>query len=101
MKRNHAALVGEIALCDAPVGAVVDVLHVAEGQHGQGRRLEDLGLLAGTRVTVERTAPLGDPTVYEVRRARLAIRRTEAALVTVRLVPAAGAAGAEGRDGAL
>lgn len=76
-------------LCDAPVGATVLVTSVLHGDHGQGRRLEDLGIIAGTVVAVERRAPLGDPTIYEVRRARLAVRRADAQLVEVE--PATGA----------
>ena len=71
-------------LCDVPVGAEVVVHSVAAGDAGQGRRLEDLGVIAGTVVRVERRAPLGDPTIYEVRNARLAMRKADAALVWVR-----------------
>lgn len=76
-------MTGVIPLCDAPVGAVVTVVEVLAGPHGQGRRLEDLGIVAGTEILVERRAPLGDPTVYEVRRARLAVRRGDAQFVRV------------------
>ncbi|MCB0980573.1 MAG: ferrous iron transport protein A [Ilumatobacter sp.] len=65
------------------MGAVVTVVEVLAGPHGQGRRLEDLGIVAGTEILVERRAPLGDPTVYEVRRARLAVRRGDAQFVRV------------------
>ncbi len=47
------------------------------------RRLQDLGLVPGTTVGVERRAPLGDPTVYVVRGTRLAIRAADAAWVLV------------------
>ena len=49
-----------------------------------GRRLLDLGFVPGTRVTVVRNAPLGDPVVYELRGTRLCLRRSEARLVQVR-----------------
>jgi len=70
-------------LSDVAVGETVVVRSVAAGEGGHGRRLEDLGVIAGTLVTVERRAPLGDPTIYEVRRSRLAMRRADAALVQV------------------
>ncbi len=70
-------------LCDVPVGEAVVVRSVAPGEGGHGRRLEDLGVIAGTVITVERRAPLGDPTIYEVRRSRLTMRRVDAALVQV------------------
>lgn len=45
----------------------------------------DLGLLAGAPVTMERTAPLGDPLEILVRGAHLSLRRREAAAVEVEL----------------
>jgi ferrous iron transport protein A len=48
-----------------------------------GRRLADLGFLPETPVRVLRRAPLGDPTVYELRGYRLCMRRDEAARVLV------------------
>ena len=70
-------------LSDVAVGASVVVAGVEHGTDGQGRRLQDLGVIAGTPMRVERRAPMGDPTVYEVRSSRLAIRRADAALVLV------------------
>ena len=49
-----------------------------------GRRLLDLGLLPGTSVRVLRRAPLGDPSVYELRGYRLCLRSTETERVIVR-----------------
>lgn len=51
------------------------------------RRLLDLGFLPGTTVRALRRAPLGDPTVYEVRGAQLCLRRSEAGRVRVRCLP--------------
>jgi len=49
-----------------------------------GRRLQDLGFVALTPVTVVREAPLGDPVIYELRGTRICLRRSEARLVQVR-----------------
>jgi ferrous iron transport protein A len=76
-------MVREQRLCDVAVGTTVVVRSVANGPAGQGRRLEDLGIIEGTLVRVERRAPMGDPTIYEVRHARLAMRKADAALVQV------------------
>jgi Fe2+ transport system protein FeoA len=57
---------------------------VAQGADGRGQRLEDLGFLAGTEVAVERRAALGDPTIYELRGMRVALRKADAVLVEVR-----------------
>ena len=48
-----------------------------------GRRLADLGFLPRTEVRVLRSAPLGDPVIYELRGYRLCLRRAEAARVLV------------------
>ena len=46
-------------------------------------RLREMGLLPGTRVTLVRVAPLGDPLEIQVRGYRLSLRKSEAALVEV------------------
>lgn len=48
------------------------------------RRLLDLGFVPGTHVVVVRRAPLGDPTLYELRGTQLCLRRSEAERVQVR-----------------
>ena len=60
------------------------IVAVADGSAHEGRRLADIGFVPGTRIAVERRAPLGDPTVYVVRGVRIALRRRSAALVEVR-----------------
>lgn len=56
---------------------------VASGAAGEGRRLREVGFVPGTTVRVERRAPLGDPTVYQVRATRFALRRAGADLIDV------------------
>ena len=48
------------------------------------QRLEDLGFVPGTLVTVRRRAPLGDPRVYELRGSQLCLRSAEARSIRVR-----------------
>lgn len=50
-------------------------------------RLREMGLLPGTRLTLVRTAPLGDPLEIEVRGYRLSLRRSEAEVLLVDLAP--------------
>jgi Fe2+ transport system protein FeoA len=65
-----------------PVGASAAVISVdAPAQLAQ--RLEDLGFVPGTEVTVRRRAPLGDPRVYELRGSQLCLRGTEARAIRV------------------
>ena len=51
------------------------------------RRLVDMGLTPGTRVTVRKVAPLGDPIEVNLRRYELSLRQADAGEITV--VPAA------------
>ena len=55
-------------------------------------RLREMGLLAGTRVTLVRTAPLGDPIEIKLRGYHLTLRKTEAEHVVVEPDPSAAAA---------
>lgn len=79
-----------VNLAEAAVGSVVVVRSVTPGP--ARRRLEDVGFVRGTRVEIERRAPLGDPTVYVLRGTRIALRR--AAAVHVDVEPAQPADGA-------
>lgn len=72
----------DVQLAEARLGATVVVEAVADDP--AGRRLAALGFVPGTRVVVGRRAPLGDPTVYRVRGADVAVRREAARLVEVR-----------------
>lgn len=46
-------------------------------------RLREMGLLTGTRVTLVRTAPLGDPIEIKLRGYHLTLRKSEAEHVLV------------------
>jgi ferrous iron transport protein A len=46
-------------------------------------RLREMGLLTGTRVTLIRTAPLGDPIEIKIRGYHLTLRKAEAEHVLV------------------
>jgi ferrous iron transport protein A len=50
-------------------------------------RLREMGLLPGTRVTLIRTAPLGDPIEIKLRGYHLTLRRAEAEHVLVDPAP--------------
>lgn len=47
------------------------------------RRMMDLGILPGTKIEVEMTSPLGDPTAYRIRGAVVALRREQAHQIDV------------------
>jgi ferrous iron transport protein A len=48
-------------------------------------RLREMGLLTGTKITLIRTAPMGDPLEIKVRGYHLTLRKTEAEHVIVEL----------------
>jgi Fe2+ transport system protein FeoA len=65
------------------VGRTARVDAIAAPNPRIGRRLEALGFVPGSRVTVVRRAPLGDPVEYEVRGSRICLRASEAACIRV------------------
>jgi ferrous iron transport protein A len=70
------------SLADLEPGARARVAAVDAGS-AIGRRLLDLGFVAGTAVRVVRRAPLGDPVEYELRGYRVCLRRSEALRIQV------------------
>ena len=74
-----------MTLAEAGLQQQVIVTRVG-GERGFRRRLMELGLVPGTRVSVEKIAPLGDPLELRARGCTLSIRAAEAGAVDV--VPA-------------
>ncbi len=50
-------------------------------------RLREMGMTVGTRVSLVRIAPLGDPMEIKLRGYHLTMRKTEAELITVESKP--------------
>ena len=48
------------------------------------RRLQDLGIINGTKITCAFRAPFGDPTAYEVRGTLIALRREDAKKIIIK-----------------
>ena len=61
--------------------ARVSVLHLRGDMR---RRVQDLGLINGTRVTCVRRALSGDPIAYRIRGAVIALRKGDAVQIEVR-----------------
>lgn len=75
----------EGTLDQARCGALLEVLSVnAEGEIR--RRLLDMGLVKGARISVVRKAPLGDPVEIELHGFFLTLRLEEAKTIKVRLL---------------
>ncbi|MEV0425644.1 ferrous iron transport protein A [Micromonospora sp. NPDC049836] len=74
----------EVPLADLRPGAEAMVVGVASAvSPAVARRLADLGFTPGTRVRVERRAPLRDPVLYRLRDYAVCLRRAQAACVRV------------------
>jgi DtxR family Mn-dependent transcriptional regulator len=66
-------------LSELPLGESARVVRISPACHGvQRRRLFDLGLIPSTMVRAEFRGPGGDPTAYDIRGARIALRRQQA-----------------------
>jgi ferrous iron transport protein A len=81
-QRNAPSERMSTALADLEPGEAAEITAVTV-PGPLGRRLEDMGFLPGTRVTLVRRAPLGDPSVYELRGTQLCLRRREASGIEV------------------
>jgi ferrous iron transport protein A len=67
-----------------PIGSATRVLTIEGGTTDPvGSRLTDLGFIAGTPIKVVRRAPLGDPTVLELRGYQMCLRRAEMQRIVV------------------
>ena len=77
---------GVLALSELPPGREAVVLGLSPACRGAARRrLLDLGFVPGTVVGVELVSPMGDPTAYRVRGSIVALRRSQAGLIRIRL----------------
>ncbi len=71
-----------LKLDDVSVGKYVTVEDLSSTEILRERMLA-LGLTKGARIEVIRKGPSGDPTVYNIRGAMIALRKEEASLITV------------------
>lgn len=70
------------SLAALPLGTEA-VVRSVQNARPIARRLMELGLVPGTRVSITRIAPLGDPLQLRVRNYALSIRRAEALAIEV------------------
>lgn len=82
-----SAIMPLAGLAIGQAGTVVGL--AGEADNGITRRLRDLGFLAGTRVIAVRRAPLGEPTIYELRGYQMSLRRSESQRILIEPAPTA------------
>ena len=73
----------ELSLCALRVGQSARVTALEAGS-GMRRRLLDIGLIPGTRVTCVAKSPAGDPAAYLIRGAVIAIRSEDSRAILIR-----------------
>ncbi len=69
-------------LRDTKIGETVTVVKL-NGEGVVKRRIMDMGLTCGTKVTMRRVAPLGDPIEISVRGYELSIRKADAEFIEI------------------
>jgi Fe2+ transport system protein FeoA len=72
-------------LSDFPLGSQLRVVGYAENS-AYITQLQRLGLVPGTKLAIERLAPLGDPMQIRLRNFTLALRPSEATALLVQLI---------------
>ncbi|MBQ8961658.1 MAG: ferrous iron transport protein A [Ruminococcus sp.] len=70
-------------LREVNIGDTVTVAKLT-GEGAVKRRIMDMGLTKGTKVTVRKVAPLGDPIELTVRGYELSIRKADAEMIEVK-----------------
>lgn len=73
-----------MTLKDSKTGMELKIAEI--GDSALKERLMTMGLIPGTKVQVLRSAPLGDPIAIRVRSYNLALRKADAAHITVEQV---------------
>ncbi|MCI7736707.1 MAG: ferrous iron transport protein A [Clostridiales bacterium] len=71
-----------MTLKEAGIGTTVTVAKIG-GEGALKRRIMDMGITKGVRITVRKVAPLGDPIEVTVRGYELSLRKADAALIEV------------------
>jgi len=66
-------------LCTGKQGVILQV----NGSGALRRRLLDMGLTPNTRVSVRRTAPMGDPMEITLRGYELSLRKNDARMIVI------------------
>jgi ferrous iron transport protein A len=69
-------------LRDVKIGKTVTVVKLW-GEGAVKRRIMDMGITKGVKVTVRKVAPLGDPIEVTVRGYELSIRKADAEMIEV------------------
>lgn len=76
---------GQARLSTLQLGETAEVVAISHASRGADRRrLLDLGIVPGTKITAETRSPSGDPTAYIIRGALIALRKKQAEMIKIR-----------------
>lgn len=73
-----------MTLKEAKIGSCVKVIKL-RGEGAIKRRIMDMGITKGVKITVRKVAPLGDPLEITVRGYELSLRKADAEMIDVEL----------------
>lgn len=71
-----------VSLADMKVGQS-GIVEALEGRGNIQHRLVDMGVVKGSRISVFKKAPLGDPVEVKIKGCAMALRMNEAAVISV------------------
>lgn len=71
-----------VSLADMKVGQS-GIVEAIEGRGNIQHRLVDMGVVKGSRISVFKKAPLGDPVEVKIKGCAMALRMNEAAMISV------------------
>ena len=71
-----------VSLADMKVGQS-GIVEALEGRGNIQHRLVDMGVVKGSRISVFKKAPLGDPVEVKIKGCAMALRMSEAAMISV------------------
>ena len=75
-----------VTLRDCAPGSHVKVLRII-GEGAVKRRIMDMGITKGIDISVRKLAPLGDPVELTVRGYELSLRKEDADIIEVEIIP--------------
>ncbi len=75
-----------VTLRDCAPGSRVKVLRIS-GEGAVKRRIMDMGITKGIDISVRKLAPLGDPVEITVRGYELSLRKEDADIIEVEIIP--------------
>ncbi len=87
LRRTKGVVENPTNLYEIAVGQTVWVTSIDVEDPNMRRRLQDIGIIEGTRIMCKQTSPSGNPKSYFVRGATVAIRQGDSSLIKITTVP--------------